>query len=207
MSARWSSQRPVSTFLDWLKNAWRLVSGATQSSAAGSLSRGRGSEQEWQFFNRVMREYRFDEGAIAWIQDNVNVRVDDFSTTRGGGYWQPANNEVRVFTAQHEAALHELAHSWWHYRRPGQENDMIEAVVRLSAEKDPRYTATAKLAFDYVHGIPAQNWAGMLVERNDWEMFAGLASGTMGDMSKLPPYMWRFYEGLFKLPDTSAPQV
>jgi hypothetical protein len=77
---------------------------------------------------------------------------------------------------------------------------MMESVVRLSVEKDPRYGATAKLAFDYVHGIPAQNWAGMLVERNDWEMFAGLASGTMGDMSKLPRYVRVLYEGLFEMP-------
>ena len=77
---------------------------------------------------------------------------------------------------------------------------MMEAVVRLSVEKDPRYAATAKLAFDYVHGIPAQNWAGMLVERNDWEMFAGLASGTMGDMGKLPRYVRVLYEGLFEMP-------
>jgi hypothetical protein len=52
-----------------------------------------------------------------------------------------------------------------------------------------------------VHGIPEQNWAGMLVERNDWEMFAGLASGTMGDMSKLPPYVRKLYAGLFEMPE------
>ena len=38
----------------------------------------------------------------------------------------------------------------------------------------------------------------MLVEENDWEMFAGLASGTMGDMRLLPPYVRRFYAGLFE---------
>jgi hypothetical protein len=37
----------------------------------------------------------------------------------------------------------------------------------------------------------------MLVEKNDWEMFAGLASGVMGDMSLLPPYVRRLYAGLF----------
>jgi hypothetical protein len=40
----------------------------------------------------------------------------------------------------------------------------------------------------------------MLVERNDWEMFAGLASGTMGDMRLLPPYVREFYVGLFQMP-------
>ena len=32
----------------------------------------------------------------------------------------------------------------------------------------------------------------------DWEIFAGLASGTMGDLQKLPPYVRRFYDGLFE---------
>ena len=37
----------------------------------------------------------------------------------------------------------------------------------------------------------------MLVEENDWEMFAGLASGVMGNMTLLPPYVRRFFAGLF----------
>ncbi len=40
----------------------------------------------------------------------------------------------------------------------------------------------------------------MLVEENDWEMFAGLDSGTMGDMRLLPPYVREFYMGLFQMP-------
>ena len=44
---------------------------------------------------------------------------------------------------------------------------------------------------------PTGSWRGMLVEENDWEMFAGLASGVMGDMRLLPPYVRRFYAGLF----------
>jgi hypothetical protein len=147
-----------------------------------------------------MRVYHFTEGAQKWIRENVNLRVDDLTSTRGGGYWVPSQRQVHLFTAQDEAAVHELAHSWWHDRRHGHEDEMIEAVVRLSAEQRPAYLEAAKLAFGYVHGIPEQNWAGMLVERNDWEMFAGLASGTMGDMSKLPTYVRRVYVGLFEQP-------
>lgn len=147
-----------------------------------------------------MREHHFTVAAQDWLRANVNLRVDDLSSTRGGGYWQPATREVRLFSAQHEAAVHELAHAWWHYRREPLKNDMIEATVRLSDEKNPLYRDTARLAFGYVHGIPEQNWPGMLVDRNDWEMFAGLASGTMGDMSKLPPYARKLYEGLFEMP-------
>lgn len=160
----------------------------------------KGSPHAWEFVSKVMRDYHFTQGAQDWIRANVNLLVDNLYSTSGGGYWIPDKAQVHLFTGQAEAAVHELAHSWWHYRRHGHENEMIEAVVRLSAEKDPAYASTAKLAFDYVHGIPAQNWAGMLVERNDWEMFAGLASGTMGDMRKLPPYVRGLYNGLFEMP-------
>lgn len=32
---------------------------------------------------------------------------------------------------------------------------------------------------------------------NDWERYAGLASGVMGRLERLPDYVARFYEGLF----------
>lgn len=159
------------------------------------------AEAAWAFVADVMDRHHFTSGARRWLRDNVNLRVDDMASTSGGGYWMPQTREVRLFTAQHEAAVHELAHAWWHDRRHPLKEEMIEATVRLSAEQDPRYAATTKLAHDYVHGIPEQNWAGMLVERNDWEMFAGLASGTMGDMSKLPPYVRKLYAGLFEMPE------
>ncbi|MDQ5824825.1 MAG: hypothetical protein M3441_11570 [Chloroflexota bacterium] len=152
-------------------------------------------EAAWRFVETVMREHHFTPGARAWLRSEVRLRVDDLSSTRGGGYWQPSTREVRLFTGQHEAAVHELAHAWWHYRRDRRKDQMIEATVRLSAEKDPRYKELARLAFGYVHGIPEQPWEGLLVSRNDWEMFAGIASGTMGDMRKLPPYMRRLYDG------------
>jgi hypothetical protein len=43
----------------------------------------------------------------------------------------------------------------------------------------------------------------MLVDGNDWEMFAGLASGAMGQLERLPPYVREFYRGLFDEPATS----
>jgi hypothetical protein len=169
----------------------------------GFLNRvmGHGSEAEWEFVERVMRERHFTPQAQAWLRANVNLRVDDLTATSGGGYWRPEAREVRLFTAQHEAAVHELAHAWWHDRRDPHKDAMIEATIRLSEERDPRYADTARLAHGYIHGIPEQNWPGMLVDRNDWEMFAGLASGTMGDMRKLPPYVRELYAGLFLMPD------
>jgi hypothetical protein len=49
----------------------------------------------------------------------------------------------------------------------------------------------------------------------DWERFAGLASGVMGDIRLMPPYLRRWYEPLFggnphqpgpsELPSTAPP--
>lgn len=116
----------------------------------------------------------------------------------------PSTREVRLFTGQEEAAVHELAHAWWHDRRKGREDEMIEAVARLSAEPQPQYAVMASLAHGYAHGIPEQGWEGLLVTRNDWEMFAGLASGSMGDMTLLPPYVRKLYVGLFEQPELEA---
>ena len=173
------------------------------SHATGALSE-RGAQNasaEWDFARTVMREHNFTLGAQRWLEETINLRVDDLSSKGGGGYWAPASREVRLFSAQHEAAVHELAHAWWHYRREARKDEMIEATVRLSAEPDARYAELARLAFGYVHGIPEQPWEGLLVTRNDWEMFAGIASGTMGDMRKLPPYVRDLYKGLFEMPD------
>src|SRR4051812_42161945 len=89
-------------------------------SASGSVSVG-GGEREWAFAEEVMREHHFTPGAQVWLHANVNLRVDDMGSTRGGGYWMPSTREVRLFTAQHEAAVHELSHAWWHDRRHGHE--------------------------------------------------------------------------------------
>lgn len=146
-----------------------------------------------------------------WLQKyGVRVQVRDRRATSGGGYWWPDKKLVDLFTAQEEAAIHELAHAWWHERRLQGNNaaELIVAVVKLTEEPDPRFARARELANQYVYGIPAQLdrnsptgwWRGMLVEGNDWEMFAGLASGAMGRLERLPPYVRRFYRGLYDEP-------
>jgi len=160
----------------------------------------------WQgsFVAEVMERYGFTPEAARWIRREIPVQVDDASSTGGGGYWIPQQRLVRLFSAQHEAAVHELAHAWWHFRRLGQEKALMQAVVRAAHEPDPRYRRVRDLAHGYVYGIAAQGWPGLLVDSNDWEMFAGLASGTMGDMNLMPPYLRVFYQGLFRLPDDAG---
>jgi hypothetical protein len=151
----------------------------------------------------------FRRDAIDWLREwGVQIEVRDPKTTSGGGYWWPEKKLVDLFTAQEEAAIHEIAHAWWHPRRLEGRNaaEMIVATVKLSEERDPRYERAAQIANYYVYGIPSQKdpnsstgwWLGQIVEQgNDWECYAGLASAVMGDLKKLPPYVRRFYDELF----------
>lgn len=168
---------------------------------------GRPSREEASlaFREEVFDLFPYTEDAKRWLRDHVTFEVEDLNSTRGGGYWQPAEDKVFLHTGQYEAAIHELAHAWWHYRRIGHEQEMIDATLALSSEPDPRYRRMQGLAHGYIHGIPAQNWAGMLVDRNDWEMYAGLASGMMADMRLIPPYVRPLYAGMYLLLPDNAP--
>ena len=151
----------------------------------------------------------FRPEAIAWLRDwGVRIQVRDNRATGGGGYWWPDKKLVDLFTNQEEAAIHEVAHAWWHERRLLGTNaaEMIVATVKLAEETDERYARAVQIAKYYVYGIPGQSdkssptgwWMGQLVgQGNDWECYAGLASAVMGDISKLPPYVRRFYSELF----------
>ena len=153
-------------------------------------------------------ELPLQPNAWRWLQEyGVRVEVRDPTATRGGGFWWPDKKLVDLFTRQEEAAIHELAHAWWHERRLEGTNaaELMVAVVKLTEETDTRYARAAELARHYVYGIQSQAdpnsptgwWRGMLCDGNDWEMFAGLASGTMGQPERLPVYVRRFYSGLF----------
>ena len=159
-----------------------------------------------RWFEGLFERHPFTDEACAFFR-TLRLEAGDLSAAWGGGFWWGDQRLVQIRGAQDEAALHELAHAFWHDARERDSNarGLMDAVVRLAAERDPRYRQAQRLAHDYVHGIPTQPdpssptgyWRGMLVEENDWEMFAGLASGTMGDMRLLPPYVRRFYVGLF----------
>jgi hypothetical protein len=147
-----------------------------------------------------------------WLRRyGVKVQVRDRNSSSGGGYWWPDRKLVDLFTVQEEAAIHELAHAWWHERRLQGRNaaELMVAVVKLTEEPDGRYARARELANQYVYGIQSQPdtnsptgwWRGMLVDGNDWEMFAGLASGVMGRIGLLPAYVRRFYSGLFDDPE------
>ncbi len=158
------------------------------------------------WFEDLFRRYHFTHQAIEYFR-TLRLEAGDLSQEWGGGFWWGDRRLVQVRGCQDEAAIHELAHAWWHDAREEgtAARDLMDAVVELSKETDPRYGRAQTLAHHYVHGIPTQPdessptgyWRGMLVDENDWEMFAGLTSGVMGDMRLLPPYVRRFFAGLF----------
>ena len=150
--------------------------------------------------------------AWQWLQKyGVEIVVRDSYSTRGGGAWWPGRKLVELLTVQEEAAIHELAHAWWQERRlvGTTAAELMVACVKLSEETDPRYRRATELANHYVYGLRNQRdensptgwWMGMYVGLGaDWEIFAGLASGVMGDLRLLPPYVRRFYKGFFDEP-------
>lgn len=155
----------------------------------------------------VLRRFPYTDEARRWLSTAIGFEVQDLASTRGGGYWYPDRRTVFLFTAQYEAAIHELAHAWWEERRPRLKDALIEATVMLSEETDPRYQRMQRLTYGYINGIAEQNWPGMLVDRNDWEMYAGMASGMMADLRLVPPYIREFYAEMYELlpDDTPSP--
>lgn len=178
-----------------------------------------------EFLDDLFARFPFAEGARDWLRSAVHVEIVDRSSTGGGGAWHAERNLVRLQTAQYEAAIHELAHAVWERRRGDRSlrDALVAAVRRLAEDPDPRWERVRTLARHYVYGIPEQpgfeqgmrlpqaEWGrggGPQGEWNDWEMFAGLASGSMADLRLLPPYLRRFYEGLFEElpPEAPAPE-
>ena len=177
------------------------------------------------FLEDLFQRFPFAAQARDWLRQNVRLELLDRASTAGGGTWHPDLGLVRLETAQYEAAIHELAHALWQGRRRDRQvrDALVAAVQRLAEDPDPRWERVRTLAEDYVHGIADQpgfergmllpepewgNGGGPRGEWNDWEMFAGLASGCMADIRLLPPYLRRFYEDVFRElpPGAPAPQ-
>jgi hypothetical protein len=179
-------------FISWLRT---LFSPSARS----------GREATAAFLEEVLCTFPYTEEATHWLNTAIGFEVEDLSSVRGGGYWYPDRNQVFLFTGQYEAAIHELAHAWWHYRRAGREDALIEATIRLSRETDPRYGRLSGLAYGYIHGIPEQHWEGMLIDRNDSEMYASMASGMMADLRLVPSYVQEFYQDMYLVLPDDAP--
>lgn len=133
----------------------------------------------------------------------------------GGGWWPPIplarpRGKIGLFWSEATTAVHEYAHAF--YQGPMKDRPyrdrFVNAVMQLAKETDPQYQHAANLARDYVYGNPFTGFKGQKLEEpgagagprgewNDWEMYAGLASGVLGNLDLLPPYMHEFYKEMF----------
>jgi hypothetical protein len=174
------------------------------------------------YLEELFELFPFTPQARAWLRENIRVQIVDMQNLSGGGGWHADQSLVRLNGIQYEAAIHELAHALWHRQRRNKQvrDEFVAAVHRLSADNDPRWERVHTLACHYVHGIadqpgfehglllPRHEWgsgAGPQGQWNDWEMYAGLASGCMADIRLLPPYVRRFYADHFRELDDQAP--
>ncbi|HKV84739.1 MAG TPA: hypothetical protein VJN88_09295, partial [Ktedonobacterales bacterium] len=103
--------------MDTPRRVWRAIRDATRGNP---LSAAR-SPAVAAYRDEVLTTFPYTDEARRWLRTAIGFEVEDLSSTRGGGYWYPDQNKVFLFTAQYEAAIHELAHAWWHTRRIGQE--------------------------------------------------------------------------------------
>jgi|GEM_PF-4199914 len=158
------------------------------------------------FRDSVLDRYDFTPSARDILQ-RIPVEIVDLNNTRGGGAWHPLERRIVLNGVQDEACLHELAHAWadesGFYVDPHPEDPhrlsrhyaFRRDVDRAATEDDPSYARVAFLAWEYTNGNPKTGFEGM--READWERFAGLASGVMGDIRLMPPYLRRWYEPLF----------
>ncbi|HEX5504323.1 MAG TPA: hypothetical protein VFW96_16980 [Thermomicrobiales bacterium] len=160
------------------------------------------------FRDAVLTRYPFTDEARDLLR-TVRFEVHNLNEPVGGGGWYgPQERRIVLEGIQDEAAVHELAHAWadlagfYQERQPGGPpwptlNLPFRAAVRAAADDpDPRYGRVQFLAHQYEYGDPAINFPGM--DENDPERFAGLASGTMGDLRLMPPELAQWYAGLFQ---------
>lgn len=159
-----------------------------------------------QFRNDILERYDFTPSARD-VLEQIPVEIGDLNHPHGGGYWIPSERRIVLNGIQDEACVHELAHAWadetGFYVDPhpddparlGRNAAFRRDVDRAAVEPDPSFARVAFLAWEYTNGNPRTGFEGM--READWERFAGLASGVMGDIQLMPPYLRRWYEPMF----------
>src|SRR5918997_5305162 len=92
------------------------------------------------WFEDLFQRYHFTHQAIEYFR-TLRLEAGDLSAEWGGGFWWGDRRLVQVRGCQDEAAIHELAHAYWHDAREegSAARDLMDAVVALAEETDPRY--------------------------------------------------------------------
>src|SRR5215468_1104256 len=106
------SRRPMSDVRGGLRSLWRRLKEAYAMPEPTPISAAENPAVA-AFRDDVLTRFPFTAAACEWLTAAIGFEVEDLSSTRGGGFWYPEQNKVFLFTAQYEAAIHELAHAWW----------------------------------------------------------------------------------------------
>lgn len=154
--------------------------------------------QNWPYYTPETREML---SQVMWEAGRVDV------TAEGGGGYAPWDNNIHVNRIDDEPLVHELAHAYYKNDpvMSQKENrvEFVESLRRLATDPDPAYAWPAYLAKQYLATIDEELGKGKPTYGNndDWaiggEQHGGLWSGVMGNIYQLPPYMRKFYAGMF----------
>ena len=147
-----------------------------------------------------LQRHNVREDVICAITARCRFVIDDWENFSGGGgctHMDPPHRMiVRLNGRQDEACVHECAHVYRHILIEQGEWDAAGIVGAMQAESEAApgdYPRIRQLCRDYRWGVG--DWSGMMTASgwNDSEIWAGLASGSMGDMSLYPPRLRRLY--------------
>ncbi len=167
---------------------------------------------------QIFDDYHFTPSAQDYLRDNTTFDISNPYQLRGegggGGWYGGPSNRVNVLGPQDEATVHENAHAWWETQRNrfnnprwGRSDEAKSYVKDLLAFADnptegQLYPRAYELANEYKYGN-SEGFEGMYETKynlghwNDHEMYAGMASGLMGDTGKLPPELRPYFSDLF----------
>lgn len=147
-----------------------------------------GSKQDVEnaanFREYIFEAYGFSRTGRKLIRETSRIIVLDWTNTAGGGGWWggmgPFYDLVQLFTRQHEAAVHELAHAFWHFyrlARPEARKELAQATVLLAksdVKEYPQYQEAIWEAIKHIKGIPI------------FAKVALLNSNSLEDWKKIP---------------------
>lgn len=157
-----------------------------------------------------MRQYGFREDAQRLLLDNCVFEMADPGSIRGGGFcrfgYDGERTVVHLDTAQHEAAVHEMAHAWWFLIEVGNQarkdllvNRLLEYFLKQADATPGRFALVRNHCRIYKYG--EGDFPGMWMDhRERWnhdEIFAGLASSVMGDVRQMPADLRRIFRHCF----------
>ena len=143
--------------------------------------------------------YRGLHDSMVNYGQNTPYMIRHPATQNGGGFEYPSKDpsgrttsSALTFGEQDEAAIHEHAHAWYDHKVNEKGFDGAYQVEYRNAVK--------KLSEDPDADPGMRNIATFFMKndpKNTTEMYASLASGSMSDLSKFPPYLRPYYADLF----------